>query len=371
MTGHARFKETGKESFFGEFLYERVVPREHFLRQLEALIAWERFTKRLLKWYQGQAVRGRPPYDPAMMLKMLLLSYLYGLSERQTESVVNDSLSMKWFLGLGVDEAAPDHSTLSDFKVRMLENGKGEALQELLEEVVHGALEAGIEFGTIQVMDSVHTVADVNTAKDEGRKRGGKRPRDGSARWGVKHSKRFKDESGKQVVQKEYFYGYKAHVSMNAGTDLITSLKVTAGNAPDGKQLPDLVTHDLALGLPTETVSADRGYDDGENHELLWFNGLHSAIRLNRYRTRKKDKNKGLWLALRETPEYQMGQKVRFTIERKFGEAKQSHGLARCRYVGLLRYALQATLTAMALNLKRMVKLLTGVSFKGRATTAA
>ena len=73
MTGHARFKETGKESFFGEFLYERVVPREHFLRQLEALIAWERFTKRLLKWYQGQAVRGRPPYNPAMMLKMLPL----------------------------------------------------------------------------------------------------------------------------------------------------------------------------------------------------------------------------------------------------------------------------------------------------------
>lgn len=371
MAEHVRFKKTGKESFFGEFLYEQVVPKEHFLRQLETLIRWERFTERLLRWYQGKARRGRPPYDPAMLLKMLLLSYLYGLSERRTESVVNDSLSMKWFLGLSVDEAAPDHSTLSDFKTRILENGKGQALEELLAEVVRSAQEAGIEFGTIQVLDSVHTVADVNTGKDGGRQKGGKPPRDRSARWGVKHSKRFKDENGKLVVQKEYFYGYKAHVSMNAGTDLITSLKVTAGNAPDGKQLPELATHDLALGLPMETMSADRAYDDGDNHEFLQVNGLYSAIRLNDYRTRKKDKNKELWLALQETPQYQMGQKVRFTIERKFGEAKQNHGLARCRYLGLLRYALQATLTAMALNLKRMVKLLTGINFKGNATAIA
>ena len=158
---------------------------------------------------------------------------------------------------------------------------------------------------------------------------------------------------------------------MNAGTDLITSLKVTPGNAPDGKQLPGLVAHDLEMGLPVEIVSADRGYDDGENHEFLWAHGIHSAIRLNAYRTRKKDKNKELWFAMLERPEYWRGQKVRFTIERKFGEAKQNHGLRRCRYLGLLRYTFQAVLTAMALNFKRMVKLLTGVNFKGRATVGA
>jgi IS5 family transposase len=94
---------------------------------------------------------------------------------------------------------------------------------------------------------------------------------------------------------------------------------------------------------------------------------MHSAIILNDYRTQKKDKNKEVWIDLKKTPQYQAGTKERYKIERKFGEAKANHGLRRCRYVGRLRYAIQAYLTAIALNLKRMVKLLTGVSFKGRA----
>jgi IS5 family transposase len=67
---------------------------------------------------------------------------------------------------------------------------------------------------------------------------------------------------------------------------------------------------------------------------------------------------------------YQAGLRERYKVERKFGEAKLGHGLRRCRYVGLVKYAVQVILTAMALNLKRMVKLLTGTPFKGRAATA-
>jgi hypothetical protein len=58
----------------------------------------------------------------------------------------------------------------------------------LLEEIVKTALAKGIRFGSIQVVDSVHSVADVNTAKDEVRKKGGKGPRDVDTKWGKKHS---------------------------------------------------------------------------------------------------------------------------------------------------------------------------------------
>ena len=64
------------------------------------------------------------------------------------------------------------------------------------------------------------------------------------------------------------------------------------------------------------------------------------------------------------------GLKERYKIERKFGEAKQSHGFGRCRYIGKARFAIQSFLTAIVLNLKRMVKLLTGVNFKDRAYAA-
>jgi IS5 family transposase len=371
MSGE-RFKAQESGTFFGDFLYDRIVPEEHFLRQLEALIPWPRFTRKLVRLYQGKARQGRPPYDPAVILKMLLISYLYNLSERQTEVVANDSLSIKWFLGLAVDEPAPDHSTLTKFKNRLVERGKLEAAEGLLAEIIALAQEQDITFGSVQVMDSVHTAADVNTEKEKASGSGGKKPpRDGDARWGAKGSRRFKDASGRTVKQTEYFFGYKAHCSLNAESELITNVVVTPGNVHDGQLLPELLQKDLDQAIPVEIVTADRAYDDGHHHFLLESKELHSAIRLNDYRTQKKDANKQVWLELQATPEYEQGLSQRYKIERKFGEAKQGHGLARCRSVGLLRYGLQAILTAIALNVKRLVKLLTGTNFKGRARLSA
>jgi len=371
MSGE-RFKKQEKDSFFGDFIYDRAVPEDHFLRQLDALIPWKRLTKRLVRLYRGKAGQGRPPYEPAVILKMLLVSYLYDLSERQTEVVANDSLSIKWFLGLAVDEPAPDHSTLTRFKERLIARGKLDAAEELLAEIIALAQEQGIGFGSIQVMDSVHTVANVNTQKESTRQDKDKKPpRHGDARWGAKGKWRFKSAGGKRVKQTEYFFGYKAHCSLNAESEMITNVVVTPGNVRDGQILPQLLEKDDAQGLPMEIVAADRAYDDGNNHFLLESKGLHSAIRLNDYRTKKKDANKEVWLACRASPQYRTGLRERYKIERKFGEAKQGHGLARCSYLGMLHYGLQVILTVLALNLKRMVKLLTGWTFKGRARIAA
>jgi IS5 family transposase len=38
--------------------------------------------------------------------------------------VASDSLSIKWFLGLGADAAPPDHFTLTAFKRRLIDNGQ-------------------------------------------------------------------------------------------------------------------------------------------------------------------------------------------------------------------------------------------------------
>jgi len=370
MTGE-RFKAQDSGTFFGDFLYDRIVPEDHFLRQLDALIPWQRFKKRLVRLYRGKARQGRPPYDPAVILKMLLVSYLYNLSERQTEAAANDSLSIKWFLGLAVDEPAPDHSTLTKFKNRLIERGKLDAAEELLAEIIALAQEKEVHFGSIQVMDSVHTAANVNTQKEKVRKeRDDKPPRDGDARWGAKGARRYQDAQGKTIKHVEYFFGYKAHCCLNAENELITSVTVTPGNAHDGQFLPELLEKDMAQGIPLEIVAADRAYDDGSHHFLLESKGLHSAIRLHDYRTHKKDANKAIWLELQATPEYQAGLSERYKIERKFGEAKQGHGLARCRYVGLMRYGLQVFLTVITLNLKRLVKLLNGANFKGRARLA-
>jgi IS5 family transposase len=354
-----RFRETGEQSFFGRLVYDRIVPKDHFLMQLNGLIPWDRFARKLVRYYRGKAQYGPAPYNPVVILKMLLLSYLYNMSERQTEDFVNFNLVAKCFVGLAVDEPAPDYSTLSLFKSRLLENKKTTAFEMLLQEIIIIAKEKGVAFGA-QILDSVHVIADVNVPKDEQRKDKGQTPHDPDAAWGAKHTKKVHDQHGNTVKQTEYFFGYKQHVSLNAATGLITSVTHTAGNSYDGHQLPILVKADLAQGIPVKSVTADRGYDDGENHEYLQANGMHSAIRLNDYRTTKKDANKGIWIALKQSPEYRSGLKERYKVEPKFGESKEQHGFRRCRYIGLLRFAVQGFLTVLTMNLKRLVVLMTG-----------
>jgi transposase, IS5 family len=363
--------QDGEHSFFGLFLYDQIINPDHFYRKLNGVIDWQRFTNKLIKYYRGQGTFGRPPVNPAMMLRMLLVTYLYNLSDRQTEVYVNENLPAKYFVGLAVDQKAPDHSTMTKFRERLLKNGKLTIFEELLAEIVQIALESDVKFGSIQIMDSVHSVANVNTGKDEGRKKRGQGPRDPDAKWGTKHTRKVKTDDGKTLKQRQCFFGYKAHVSLNAENHLITSVIVTSGEAYDGHLLPGLLERDLAQGVPVDTVAADRGYDDGANHYLIQSKGLHSAIKLKGIRTRKKDSNKQIWFDLKATPEYQQGCRERYKIERKFGEGKQGHGLGRCRHLGQARFAIQAYLTAIVLNLKRIVKLLTGVNLKGSARLAA
>ena len=111
--GKQRFIETGNSSFFGEYLYDQVVPADHFLRQLKRIIPWERFTQKLIRLYKGGGVVGRPPFDPALVLKVELIAYLYNLTERQVEVYINENLPAKYFVGLAVDQQAPDHSTVN------------------------------------------------------------------------------------------------------------------------------------------------------------------------------------------------------------------------------------------------------------------
>ncbi len=62
---------------------------------------------------------GRPPIDPVVMVKYLLLGFLYGIpSGRQTEARCADSNTFRWYLGVNLDERVPDHSTISQLRRR-------------------------------------------------------------------------------------------------------------------------------------------------------------------------------------------------------------------------------------------------------------
>jgi IS5 family transposase len=365
------FKLRGLGSFFGDPIYQRIVPRDHFLVKLNQIIDWDAFVAPLLPAYRGLAEDGAPPYSPVLLLKMLVIAYLYNLSERQTEEVVNFQLPVKEFVGLAVDEPAPDHSTLCLFKRRLRLAGRWTHFQAINDEILRQALAAGVTMGKIQVVDSVHTVANVDNDADRQRQAKGEPARDPDASLVQKGQRTVTEANGQVTTRELQYHGYKSHVSLNAETGLITSLTPTTGKAADNLQFPGLLQHDDQLGVNASTYTADMAYDDSDLHARLRQANKHSALRLHAYRTQKKDGNKEVWQDLLATPEYQEGLDQRYKIERKFGEGKLWHRLGRCRYLGWMRYGIQAYLTALAMNLKRIVFLLAGIPFRPRSRKMA
>ncbi len=194
-----RYREGQRSSFWGDLIYDAVVPKSHFLRQLADLLDWEDLVKGYSDYYKGGAEYGPIPYHPSVLLKMLILAYLYRLSERQVEAYAQDSLAAHYFLGLAANESVPDHSTLSVFRERVLAKGGVEAFERLFQRVLEEARAKGIELGHIQVVDATHSLADVDVTKDDERSGKGKPRRDEDASWGTKGRKKVKTADGKSV----------------------------------------------------------------------------------------------------------------------------------------------------------------------------
>ena len=76
---------------------ESLMPQEHFLRRLDSLMDFSFIYQRVESLYSH---RGRPSIDPVVVVKMLLLGYLYGIdSERRLEQEVRVNIAYRWFLG--------------------------------------------------------------------------------------------------------------------------------------------------------------------------------------------------------------------------------------------------------------------------------
>ena len=369
MSRTPRFHETGRGSFFGDIAYERVLERHrnHFLVLLERLFDWEAKTKDMIALYKGKGLLGRAPYPPVVMFKMLFISYLYNVSERAMEEMADVNLLVKWFVGLAIDDPAPDHSTLTAFKRRLLGGNNWLVLQGVFEGMIRDSLEQGLEFGDLQVLDSVHTQANVNNANDRERQGGGGQSRDPEARVINKGKRQVVEANGETSAQVIRYRGYKSNVSVNAKTGIVTAVVATPGNSADNKAFPAVRERDRSLKLPTRGYAGDKAFDDTDIYARLEEEGLLSFITLKSQRTSKKDPNKERWEKRIADPEYQAAVKQRYRVEQPFGIAKRWHGFEHCRYLGLARYRLQALLTFMVVNAKRMIKLLTGITFRAQA----
>ena len=127
MGQHAR-----SESLFYYFRIEDQVPENHLLRLLDRHISFDFVREKLKDSYSDT---GRPSIDPELLLRILLIGYLYGVtSERKLVEELQMHLAWRWFTGLSFDQEIPHHSTFSKNRHgRFLESN---LFQQLFEEIV-------------------------------------------------------------------------------------------------------------------------------------------------------------------------------------------------------------------------------------------
>lgn len=103
-----------QSSFYGSYLYDRIVLADHLLRKIDQVVDFS-FVRELVKDRYTPDF-GRPAEDPEFMLRLCMLQYLYGDSDRQVVANARVNLAYKYFLGLAVDDEVPDDTTVSYFR---------------------------------------------------------------------------------------------------------------------------------------------------------------------------------------------------------------------------------------------------------------
>src|SRR5215468_7612941 len=156
MMGH----QSRGEALFYYFRLEDQVPENHLLRLIDKHISFE-FVRQQLK--ESYSDTGRPSIDPELLLRILLIGYLYGItSERKLVEELRMHLAWRWFTGLGFDQEIPHHSTFSKNRHGRFQQSK--LFEQLFEQIVRQCVDVGLVQGTHLSVDG--SFVEANAAKE-------------------------------------------------------------------------------------------------------------------------------------------------------------------------------------------------------------
>jgi IS5 family transposase len=288
------------------------------LERIDDLLDWSAFEARLSVIYSAR--KGRPSYPPLTMFKGLLLQQWYGLSDPGLEEALGDRLSFRRFCGLALDQAAPDHSTISRFRKQLARHDLSGALFE----------ELGRQLDAKRLIVRQGTLIDATLVAAQAKK-----PPFGKEGGGTVD----RDANWTRRGNKNHF-GYKAHIAVDQGSGLIRRQLLTPASVNDTVPADALIIGDEAA------VYADKAYDSHARRARLRAAGIKDRIM---HRANKHHPAVPRWQARRN----KLIAPIRAAVEGVFGTMKRSYGYRRARYFNLTANAVHLDLLCIAINLRR------------------
>lgn len=337
--------------------YARLSEAGDPLEKLSLVVPWEVFRKPLAKALKRSAGAkgGRPPFDPVMMFKIMVLQALYDLGDDQAEFVINDRLSFMRFLGFSLGDKVPDAKTIWLFREHLTQ---ARAIDKLFARFDDHLARSGYLAMGGQIVDAT-IVAAPKQRNSDGEKadiKAGKVPqawqdkparlaqKDRDARWTVKYSKAKQKQDGlKHAIDIAIpAFGYKNHVGIDRQNRLIRRWRTTDASRYDGAQLPTL----LDKANTASGVWADTAYRSKKNEAWIAKNGFVSHIHTK--------KPKGKRMSVRASKANGRRSRVRAFVEHVFARQKGPMGLF-IRTIGIARATTKIGMANLVYNMQRYV----------------
>jgi len=231
---------------------ESFIPEDHYLRRLDKVLDLS-FIHDFVSDKYCQT-NGRPSIDPEVVVRLFLIQAIDGITHvRELMRQVQVNLAYRWFIGYGLDEKLPDHSTLS----KALDRFGDDVFNELFERSIAHCKKSGLIEGKVLHVDATTIRADIN------RERVNKPDSpDPDARWG-----KF---PGRRVLP-----GYKQQTVVDDQSRVILGLSVVPANKSEHDSAVDVVDSALKhLDSPPDTVCADAAYASGNNSAAMEKRGI-------------------------------------------------------------------------------------------------
>ena len=289
----------------------------------------------------------RPPYDPVVMFKGLILAARHTVSDERMEFLIRDRLGWLRFLGFELGAPTPDRNTIWTFRERLTRAGVIDALFLAFDRALRGA--GYLPMGG-QIVDATLVAAPrqrLTRPEKEAAKSGQpadmiwlEQParaaqKDLGARWTVK--------TGRQLPPIAIpVLGYKNHVAIDRRFGFIRRAAVTDAACHDGSMLSELVTSDNLAA----SVWADTAYRSAANEAWLASLGRVSQIHRKKPPGRPMPRHIARGNARKSS--------VRATVEHVFAHQKERMGL-RVRTIGLARARTKIGLVNLPYNFQRLV----------------
>lgn len=154
-------KNSGQIDVFDHMIFEKLIPKDHLLVKIDSIVDFSFVYDKVQDKYSSL---GRGSKDPIMMLKILVLEYLYRLSDVEVVNRIKTDVAFRWFLKLSIDDSVPDDTTISHFRVKRLGENH---FEEFFNEIVKQCIEKDLIKTKRYMVDSTDVAANVNYPSDK------------------------------------------------------------------------------------------------------------------------------------------------------------------------------------------------------------